>query len=232
MNNSIPDLENPTVVFPVQKPYELTPEEKKEIERKTRLITVPIICGGYIGPQVARTLAENQICLNTLIPGQALELINANTNFLGKLALYPLTPLYNISALKTMYAASTIITLPIVEEIEVRFLFQELLLRWFPKAVLNKCAPKYAYLVEAKAARIARVALSTLLFALLHTGRAGDHKDPCLGSNYGIAVLGLGASLGGIAEEGGGFRGVAASMAIHSVVNAIAYAFGNTSLDR
>jgi hypothetical protein len=196
-------------------------------EGKTLLGGWVLTLGALVAsPEAAKLLAKHQICANTLLTQQALRLIEIYAAQVGKLAALPFAPLSSILSSKAIAAGVQIITTPSLEEFGWSFLFQELLLRRLPKEILNRFAPDYAPLVDAKAARIARVILRTMLFAVSHAAHAQDNANPCLGSNYVFAVMGLGAALGTFAE----LWGTKASLLLHIANNAIAYSTGNQAL--
>jgi hypothetical protein len=63
----------------------------------------------------------------------------------------------------------------IIEEITDRVILQELLLKRLPKTILQKYAPKQIYLIDHPVVRVARVFLSSLHFAIIHTH--AYHRD-------------------------------------------------------
>ncbi|MES2272990.1 MAG: CPBP family glutamic-type intramembrane protease [Chlamydiota bacterium] len=64
--------------------------------------------------------------------------------------------------------ASTIVHSVILEELDFRVLFQEIFLKKIPKNLIQKISPNHASLTNHILARIARVATSSLFFALYH----------------------------------------------------------------
>lgn len=195
----------------------LTPEEERRFNGNCGIGTV-------VGIITANLLSKAGICLNNIVPSSIQKIVDVNNaitaNFLFK-------PFFSLLPERLIDPADTIIAAPIVEEFKYRFLFQEVLLRRIPKMILNKCAPEYVHLVDATPTKIARVALSTLVFGLFHMGRSADHANQCLGSNYGFAVLGAGAWLGYLAEK---TNGIGHPILQHMKINAFAYAFGLTRL--
>ncbi len=157
-------------------------------------------------------LTKFKFCLNEIVPAGIQNIIRTSNRFISKLASLPIASLPD----PVRGHAYTIITSPIVEEIEHRFLLQEVLLRRLPKMILDKCAPKYTSLIESRAAKIGRVALSTLVFGLCHITRDQDHADKCLGSNYGISVLGGGILLGYLTEKSGNIGGAIIAHMAHN----------------
>ena len=61
------------------------------------------------------------------------------------------------------------IKIPFVEEVIFRIGLQETILKKIPKQILNRFAPSYVSIVDAKIAKIARVMFSALAFSLAHT---------------------------------------------------------------
>lgn len=196
----------------------LTPEQEKEL----KYAAGGVLALGYLGSFTAELLNEYGVCLNNIVPSSIQKAIELN-NFILSASKIPLLALPD----SLIAPADILIASPIVEEFEVRFLFQEVLLRRLPKSILNKYGPQYSHLVDAKTSKIARIALSSLLFGLMHITRAADHENQCLGANYGFAVLGLGAFSGYLTERTGG---IGPSILFHMARNIISYTVGATNL--
>ncbi len=73
------------------------------------------------------------------------------------------------------------LTIPAKEEALFRVVFQELLLKRIPKAILQKVAPSYASIVDHKVTRIARVLLTSVLFSLAHAAHPRHGWPTCSG---------------------------------------------------
>lgn len=88
---------------------------------------------------------------------------------------------------------------PMVEELMFRVGLQEIAFKKAPKAILNRFAPSYSGIVDTKAAKIARVALTAALFSLIHANPPEMGWLNCSTARL-VNTFGLGLILGGIQE--------------------------------
>jgi membrane protease YdiL (CAAX protease family) len=92
------------------------------------------------------------------------------------------------------------LTGPMVEEMALRIILQEGLLKRIPAWILNKTAPSYAPIINRRAAKIARIMVSSALFAIMH---AQSPNAPYNTTTFLAHKFVMGLILGGIQEVSG-----------------------------
>lgn len=139
--------------------------------------------------------------------------------------------LIRTSVTDNMFLKMTVVG-PALEEVECRLIIQEILLKQLPKKILKTFAPDYVDLVDSKIAKVSRVVISSLLFALPHyvpplyvgymvPGASGDPTMTCLIGNRVINAFGGGLVLGAIQEITGDIRYSTVAHMLHNFVPAL-----------
>lgn len=168
-------------------------------------------------------LTNGGFCLAQHLPKKFMDVANELANICNKLSL-PVNTLTQDLSKELQFFCQLTVTAPIVEEIFFRGFIQEFLLKQGPAALLGPISPKAAkWVVSNTTARVGRVALSTLIFALAHT-----QANNCAMSNRAIAVIGGGLVFGSFVEikapKIGIKKALAGSMFMHFQNNLFAYA--------
>jgi hypothetical protein len=90
-------------------------------------------------------------------------------------SILPEFPITFSHGLKNPVNLSFVLCGSTIEEILFRGIIQTALLTEAPKAILRKIAPQYEWTVDHTAAKVVRVAVTSLLFALAHIVRLGNY---------------------------------------------------------
>lgn len=86
-----------------------------------------------------------------------------------------------------------------VEEVVFRKVIQKLVLRELPRKIINKISPKHANIVDHKAAKAMQIAISAILFGLMHTNQWKCHKGGAIPAIFAGAIFGLVAETSSVA---------------------------------
>jgi membrane protease YdiL (CAAX protease family) len=161
------------------------------------------------GMSISLALALNKINVSNYFPVEFAKFIKIHNNF-----HFPLNSYFKVGVIA-----------PIMEEIECRFLIQEIALKQMPKKILSKISPKYVSLVDSKIAKITRVFISSFLFALPHYltqeslgGLGGNPILKNLMGNRIIVSFAGGIVLGSLQEATGS---IANSLIVHAIHNCV-----------
>lgn len=111
-----------------------------------------------------------------------------------------------VFSVKASMFATAGVALPLLEEIAFRGLIQDLLLKRFPKYVVNKVAPGKETCVDSNIAKAARIALTAAAFSTYHLTNKGFFTDSYISMQL-VATFGLGIGLGVIKESKSGLQG-------------------------
>ncbi|HEV8051637.1 MAG TPA: CPBP family intramembrane glutamic endopeptidase [Parachlamydiaceae bacterium] len=147
----------------------------------------------------------SQICLGNIIPLSLQEVLKHS----------PTKKIYNYAMPALGMPIYANLLAPILEELENRFLFQEVLLKRMPKKIIEKVAPQYSTLVDSKIAKISRITLSTTLFILAHMEVYDGSICP---TNYGFRTAALGIYTAYLTEKTGS---IAAATLFHTLNNIV-----------
>lgn len=105
-----------------------------------------------------KILHSTNFCFSKVFPDRTEEIF-------GKLA-DPLELI--IKVIGYDHCSSSVVYSPIYEELTIRVLLQEVLLKRVPEKILEKVSPQHAHLTNHFIAKITRVFLSSVCFALAH----------------------------------------------------------------
>jgi membrane protease YdiL (CAAX protease family) len=212
-----------------------------------------VFVAARFSPLVALALTKSGFCLANHLHGKVMITAHYLTSICSKLSLpidklisFPINELAQNLPKKLQYLPKELqffsrltITAPLVEEVFFRGVIQELFLKRGAAALLRMISPKAAQWVESNPkARVGRVAISTLLFALAHVNSYGCAQSiyfqgsidahNCAMSNRAIGVIAGGIAYGSFVEFWGSKIGIKqaliGSIFMHSQNNLIAYA--------
>lgn len=162
-------------------------------------------------------LASANICLYHYMPDSLANMIN-NTNMHHTL-------IRNILAPNSTFLKIGVIG-PITEELQYRLVIQELLLKQLPKKILGKISPTHVDLVDSKAAKYARVLISSLMFGMVHYVPPGmiapEGAGSCILSNRVINAFGMGLIFGTLQETTGNVAYPMLAHMLHNFIPAVA----------
>lgn len=191
---------------------------KPEFTEKSESLssTVPaigIIGVGLIGASLVQAQLALKICEVTSSHGLCLgNLLSANgTDYLWKVA-DPLARLNNLVAHTFGSNLTTDLVIPACcEEVEFRWLVQELVLQKLPQKIVEQISPELAEQFDSKTAKVLRVITASVIFAFMHV-----HKLSCENGG-GTAQLFSGVLFGALYELSG--QSIAVSAALHCLFN-------------
>ena len=165
-------------------------------------------------PVVASVLTNRGFCLRDWIPYTLVGMV-AKMQKVSMLIASPLLPIARLLPRSWDIFTTNVILAPIVEEILCRSFIQELLFKRAPVMLLQEISPKLATCVKSSTyAKVTRVALSSLLFALAHLS-----LDNCSDSNRPIDTIGVAVLLGVLVEVQGPIEGLLTSTLTHASFN-------------
>jgi membrane protease YdiL (CAAX protease family) len=191
-----------------------TPEEIRQMQAMVQLSCLALIAPPY----VTQILTRYGFCLYKWMPDAVMNTVQ-NVVSIAEIVRLPMAKLLKFFPENAHSFLNTTVIAPISEEILFRGIIQEILLKRAPVALLQKINPRAANWLESNInAKIGRVALSTLIFALAHLS---THN--CAMSNRAIGVIGLGALLGILVEIKGLKQGLTASIYAHALNNLFVY---------
>lgn len=86
--------------------------------------------------------------------------------------------------------AGTILAPAALEELEFRWLVQDVVLKKIPEQILKTIVPEYAHIVDSDVARISRIALTALLFSASHLHQLNCSEMGGIGPLIGGLIYG------------------------------------------
>lgn len=193
---------------------EAKPEEVQQFQKLAQIATLALL----VSPKITNALTLAGFCLSKWIPDIVINTVRNVDTVAGVISI-PIHAVTQFFPENAQLFSHLVINTPIVEEILFRGVIQEILMRKVPVALLQKVNPQAANWLQSNTyAKIGRVALSTLIFALTHFG-----TENCAMSNRPIGVICLGALLGAIVEIKGLKQGLVSSIYAHAMNNLFGY---------
>jgi hypothetical protein len=101
------------------------------------------------------------LCVDNLVSSRAKNFISYIVNPLARLN-------QSLGNLLGQNITGKILIPAALEEMEFRWLIQDIALKKIPEKILKYIAPQYAHIVDSNAARISRIALAALIFSICH----------------------------------------------------------------
>ncbi|WP_420422201.1 type II CAAX prenyl endopeptidase Rce1 family protein [Simkania sp.] len=131
-------------------------------------------------------------CLENLVSKSVKSVFNS----WAQVATTPMRSLSNFFSVRNEVAATTFS--PVLEELEFRYLLQQVMLKHLPKTVLDQVFPDHGINLDAAPFKILRTLITASLFAVLHTDQyscdEGGGVGPLMGGLiYGMIIEGGGS---------------------------------------
>ena len=134
---------------------------------------------------------SNGLCIANIMPTKAIPIAKSAVKILSA----PMTFIKQIAGLNTQQMSVSVG--PVIEEVEFRYLFQQVILKQIPKAILDKVAPNHKIDLDNMPMKVFRTLVTASAFALAHTQYYSCE------AGGGLTVFMGGLLYSGIIESGG-----------------------------